>query len=213
MHGRDCFASRRLPVCALLACSAIGAMSLAPRPANAAIIPLSESHLLNARASLGTTVDEHSTPGSSNSPTSPVDATATALAAPGTAATSLHLGFDALTITGRVTADTGASPSDFPVSAQADGTFTLNFEVTEPMNFTLTGVVSVHTLFPDDAGRSQLLLREDGTYIGGGLIGQGTGVPEGETSVNGQGVLRPGRAYELTGGITGVQRCEPRGRR
>jgi hypothetical protein len=182
----------------------------APRAASAAVIPVSQSHLLTAHVKVGDAVADDSDTGATVGQVTGADARA-AMGLDNALTTLDFLPGDR-TISGHLSGDANGQPSGSGVTeARSDGNFQYTFTVTEATPFTLAGQLGVQGRFVDDAGRAGLLLTQDGVRIAGTEIGAAPGIPGGFFTVADSGTLLPGHTYALNGSLIAAVNVDPHG--
>jgi hypothetical protein len=199
---------------ALCACVALLA---APRFAAAEVVSLSESHQLAAHSTVHATFNnepynpqsDQVVPGSTDSPVSPIVATASA----GSASAGLNLTFGGPSIAGRLGSDAAFDPRvpgpPMQVSSwdvNADGTFNYAFSVTQATAYKLEGTIAATGgQLNTDFGSARLTINQDGTPIfsidsfpglARTIYGGGGPLPGPVT-----GTFLPGHTYSLTGTV------------
>jgi hypothetical protein len=202
--------TRAFPVAVAAAWCTLVVVRAVPLSAAAALVPLAESHELTARGMIDGVTTDQVVPGSTSSPFSPVDITATAPAS----VARLYVTFDTRSIVGGSFGTSTIRPSDAdPVTfreVSAVGTFGMTFSVTEAVPFTLSVELGTFNEFRGDVGRARLTFEEDGVAITGGDTGP-DGWDNSLLPFDARGVLLPGRTYALTGAVDTSVRTAGRG--
>ena len=199
MHRRVSRVRRFVAAVATVAVALAVVAAAAPRVARAAVIPLSQSHLLTANVLVGDTGVSDREEGST---IGPVHAEARTGDLNNNAVSTLDLTFGAQTISGQLSGDANGTPGPTANELHADGRFEYTFTVTEPTPYTLTGLVRIQGRYIGDVGSAELRLTEDGVRIGGNGI-SAPPVPLGAVATfDNAGTLLPGRTYALTGTMT-----------